>query len=134
MRLESSAFFFSNRKSESCTFLCLLYIIYKSDISFFQELVRFALINKLRCKRAIVRLGTEGISCKAEASSFLGFWFLEVCFVLFCYHVCNSFLPCFPPIALSPFLLVALIVWAYRFHQDVFRKYIMTRKLWEETI
>ena len=109
MRLESSAFFSQIEKVNPAHF-CLLYIIYKSDISFFQELIRFALINKLRCKRAIIRLGTEGISCKAEASSFLGFWFLEVCFVLFCYHVCNSFLPCFPPIALSPFLLVALIV------------------------
>lgn len=53
--------------------LSLFSPLYISDISFFQRLIRFAHINKLKCKRAIVRLGTEGISCKAEASSFLGF-------------------------------------------------------------
>ena len=82
----------------------------RSDIAFFQELIRVPLNSELRSKRAVARSGTEGISCKAEASSFLGFWFLEVYFVLFFYYLCSSFLPCFPPIGLSPFLLVALIV------------------------
>lgn len=99
MSLESSAFFSQTEKRNIAHYsVYYAFNIYFQRMAFpsFRRYLGCALINELRRERSVVRSGTGGISCKVEAS--------------FSYCFCNSFPPCFSPIALSPFLLVALIV------------------------